>query len=98
MELEEGNRRYRVYLSNHFFPLFTGSSGIIRWDVLSKYEFADGIFNEHQSVTEDWELSIRLQNDGYIIMGAPTSSKHGAGHQKITDHTKGNNTDGHMEL
>jgi len=66
-EFEENGKIYRVYISNHMFPLFTGSSGIIRGDLLLKYKFADGIFVEHQSVTEDWELSIRLQRDGYYI-------------------------------
>jgi len=66
-EFEENGKTYRVYISNHMFPLFTGSSGIIRGDLLLKYKFADGIFTEHQSVTEDWELSIRLQRDGYYI-------------------------------
>ena len=50
------------------FPLFTGSSGIIRGDLLLEYKFADGIFNNYQSVTEDWALSIRLQRDGYLVI------------------------------
>jgi len=66
-EFEENGKIYNVYISNHGFPLFTGSSGIIRGDLLLKYKFADGIFTEHQSITEDWELSIRLQRDGYYI-------------------------------
>jgi len=66
-EFEENGKIYKVYVSNHGFPLFTGSSGIIRGELLLKYKFADGIFTEHQSVTEDWELSIRLQRDGYYI-------------------------------
>ncbi len=65
---EEDGRLIRVYVSNHMFPLFTGSSGIIRGDLLQEYKFADGIFNSYQSVTEDWELSIRLQRDGYLIV------------------------------
>jgi len=40
---------------------------MIRGDLLLKHKFADGIFTEHQSVTEDWELSIRSQRDGYYI-------------------------------
>ncbi len=66
-EFEENGKTYRAYVSSHMFPLFTGSSGIIRGDLLTKYRFADGVFTNHQSVTEDWELSIRLQRDGYLI-------------------------------
>jgi len=66
-EFEENGKIYRVYISNHVFPLFTGSSGIIRGDLLLRYKFADGIFTENQSITEDWELSIRLQRDGYYV-------------------------------
>jgi len=66
-KFEENGKIYNVYISNHGFPLFTGSSGIIRGDLLLKYKFADGVFTEHQSITEDWELSIRLQRDGYYI-------------------------------
>jgi len=58
---------YRVYVSGHSFPLFMGSSGIIRGDLLLKYKFADGVFTPYLSITEDWELSIRLQTDGYYI-------------------------------
>ena len=67
-EFVENEKQYRVYISNHRFPLFTGSSGIMKFDLLRKYKFADGIFNNYQSVTEDWELSARLQRDGYLIM------------------------------
>jgi len=40
---EENGKTYRVYISNHGFPLFTGSSGIIRGDLLLRYKFADGV-------------------------------------------------------
>lgn len=67
-EFVENGKKHRVYISNHRFPLFTGSSGIIRFDLLPKYKFADGIFNNYLSVTEDWEFSTRLQRDGYLVI------------------------------
>jgi len=57
-KFEEGGKTYSVYAFKHGFPLFTGSSGIFRGDLLLKYKFADGIFTDHQSITKDWELSI----------------------------------------
>ena len=57
-----------VHYSNHWFPLFTGSSGIIDWRLLAEYMFADGVYMRHHSLTEDWELSIRLQRDKYLIV------------------------------
>ena len=67
-EFIENGKKHRAYISNHRFPLFTGSSGIIRFDLLPKYKFADDIFNNYLSVTEDWELSTRLQKDRYLVM------------------------------
>lgn len=63
----DGDKLIRVYLSSHAIPIFTGSSGILVYDVASKYMFADGVFVKYSSLTEDWEFSIRLLKDGYFI-------------------------------
>lgn len=65
--LNDGGKIIRVYLSSHAIPIFTGSSGILVYDIISKYMFADGVFVNNSSLTEDWELSVRLLKDGFLI-------------------------------
>ena len=84
----ENNKEYEIWISNHGFPLFTGSSGIIRWDLLSKYMFADGIFTHNKSITEDWELSIRLQKDGYYIFATHQLETWGRPPENISTYKK----------
>ncbi|MEM1919552.1 MAG: glycosyltransferase family 2 protein [Desulfurococcaceae archaeon] len=64
---ERGDKIFRTYVSEHAMPLFTGSSAIVDYDIASKYRFADGIFVDYNSLTEDWEFSIRITKDNYLI-------------------------------
>lgn len=67
-EVVRGDKSYRVYVSEHAMPLFTGSGAILDYDVVSKYKFSDGVFTDHSSLTEDWEFSVRITKDKHLIL------------------------------
>ncbi|MEM1922154.1 MAG: hypothetical protein QW615_05550 [Desulfurococcaceae archaeon] len=59
--------RFSEHIFEHAIPLFTDSSVVVDYDIVFKYWFTDGIFIDCNSLTKDWEYSIRITMDKYLI-------------------------------